>query len=307
MKKLIFLLPFLISVTVFGQNNVQKSADSTFAGKKCGLAINSVYIDNTKMSISQNLHDLFGQRSFSNNNNNEGMMHQGRPGMNTGNSMMNVSQINVGVSFSPYCKKLGDYNRKLELKFGLSFASGGWGAKRTEESATKAGDVFISPNGTIFSDTVSLTTTRNSYEMNVLGLDVAFLGRTSQERLVSLFAGVGLNMGFSITSDLKTVIHNTQDIEYTIDGYEISGQENNYFNHAQKTDESEIKTANSFMLRVYAPFGLDLRLSKKHKILSKFHIYMQGQLGADYQQLTDGSKNFIRPSVGMGLGLKYKF
>jgi len=304
MKKLIFLLPVLISVTVFGQNNVNKPADSTVAGKKCGLGINSVYIDNTKMSIPQNLHDLFGQRSYSNNSD---MMHKGRTGMNTSNSMMNVSQINVGVGFSPYSKKLGDYNRKMELKFGLSFASGGWGAKSIEESATKAGEVFISPNGTIFSDTVSLTTTRDTYEMNVLGVDFSFLGRTSQERLVSLFAGVGMNIGFSITSDLKTVIHNTQDLVYSIDGYEISGPENNYFNHAEKTDESKIKTANSLMLRVYAPFGLDIRLSKKHKILSKFHIYMQGQLGADYQQLTDGSKYYIRPSVGMGLGLKYNF
>jgi len=305
MKKLIFLLPVLISVTVFGQNNVHKPADSTVAGKKCGLGINSVYIDNTKMSIPQDLHDLFGKASFSNNNN-EGM-HKGRSGKNNGNNMMNVSQINVGVGFSPYSKKLGDYNRKMELKFGLSFANGGWGAKSIEESATKAGDVFISPNGAIFSDTISLTTTRDAYEMNVLGLDVSFLGRTNQDKQLSLFAGIGLNAGFSITSDLMTVIHNTQDIVYTIDGYEISGPENNYFNHAEKTDMSEIKTANSLMLRVYAPFGLDVRLSKKHRILSKFHIYMQGQIGADYQQLTDGSKYYIRPSVGMGLGLKYKF
>ena len=304
MKKLIFFLPVLISFAVFGQTNVIKPADSTVTGKKCGLRINSVYIDNTKMSIPQNLHDLFDQHSFTNNTD---MMHQGRMGMNTSNNMSNVSQINVGVGFSPYSKKLGGYNRKMELKFGLSFANGNWIAGSNEKSVTKAGEVFTSLNGTIFSDTVSLTTTRDAYNMNVLGADVSFLGRSSQEKQVSLFAGIGLNLGFSVTSDLKTVIHNTKDIVYTMDGYEISGPENNYFNHAEKTDKSEIKTANSFMLRVYAPFGVDVRLSKKNNILSKFHLYLQGQLGADYQQLIDGSKYFFRPSAAMGLGLKYNF
>lgn len=304
MKKLILFVAFLAALNSFGQTYTPKPSDSVSSKKKCGLGISSIYIESGKISVSQGFKDFFSSETFGQK---QDKMNTGKHGMlKDGNGMMNVSQITIGAGFSPYSKKLGDYNRKMEINFGLSFASGSWVASRYNESFTKPGENFISSTGTINSDTISLTNVRDSYEMSVFGIDISFLARTSQEKSVSLFAGAGINTGFSISSSMKSVIKNTQDIVYSLDGYEIGSPVNN-FSHAEKTDIIKSGTAKSFLLGVYAPFGIDFRLSKKHKVFSKLHLYLKGQFGAEYQQIVDGSKYYIRPSLGMGTGLKFRF
>ncbi len=304
MKKLILFVAFISALNSFGQTYTPQSSDSISSKKKCGLGISSLYIESGKISVSQSYKDIFAGGTFNQKQDN---MNTGRHGMvKDGNSMMNISQINIGAGFSPYSKKLGDYNRKMEIKFGLSFARGSWVAGSHNESITKSGENFISSTGTINSDTISLTSVRDAYEMSILGIDISFLARTSQEKSVSLFAGAGINTGFSFSSVMKSVIKNTQDVVYSIDGYEIGSPEN-YFSHAEKTDITKSGTAKSFILGVYAPFGIDFRLSKKNKVFNKLHIYLKGQFGAEYQQLVDGSKYYIRPSLGMGTGLKFRF
>lgn len=304
MKKIILFVAFMAALNSFGQTYTPRPSDSVSSKKKCGFGISSIYIESGKISVSQGFKDFFNSETFFQKQDN---MNTGRHGMlKDRGGMMNVSQITIGAGFSPYSKKLGDYNRKMEINFGLSFASGSWVASRYNESITKPGENFISSTGTINSDTISLTNVRDSYEMSILGIDISFLARTSQEKSVSLFAGAGINTGFSISSSMKSVIKNTQDVVYSIDGYEI-GSPVNYFSHAEKTDIIKSGTAKSFLLGVYAPFGIDFRLSKKHKVFSKLHIYLKGQFGAEYQQLVDGSKYYIRPSLGMGTGLKFRF
>jgi len=304
MKKIILFVAFMAALNSFGQTYTPRPSDSVSSKKKCGFGISSIYIESGKISVSQGFKDFFNSETFFQKQDN---MNTGRHGMlKDGNGMMNVSQLTIGAGFSPYSKKLGDYNRKMEINFGLSFASGSWVASRYNESITKPGENFISSTGTINSDTISLTNVRDSYEMSILGIDISFLARTSQEKSVSLFAGAGINTGFSISSSMKSVIKNTKDVVYSIDGYEI-GSPVNYFSHAEKTDITKSGTAKSFLLGVYAPFGIDFRLSKKHKVFSKLHIYLKGQFGAEYQQLVDGSKYYIRPSLGMGTGLKFRF
>lgn len=303
MKKIFVLPVLLLALNIYGQN-VNSDTNTNLVNKKCKLAVSSIYLENTRMIISQSLGDLFDFDKFSFADNN---IQTSKHDMGGSSSFMNVTQINLGAGFSPYCKKIGDYNRKMEIRFGFNFERGDWAAGTKSISVVSAGDNFISPSGVINSDTIDLTQIHNYYTMNVIGIDISFLARSNQEKTVSLFAGAGLNAGFSITSRYLTITKNTIDVIYSMDGYEINGNDFNYFNHAEQTDRNSSNSVKSVLVRLYVPFGVDFRLSKKHKVFNKFHLYLKGQLGADYQQLVDGSDNFFRPSVGMGMGLKYRF
>ena len=90
-----------------------------------------------------------------------------------------------------------------------------------------------------------------------------------------------------------------------IDGAEYSSYKT-YGNNYYSPDNRDVKTKNSIFIRTYIPFGLNIRLSKKHAILNQLNLFFQTKFGLEYQQIINDN-NYLRPFYGLGIGLKYNF
>ncbi len=300
MRNLIIVSLLLASFAGFGQS---KTENNNTSEKKGCLKINSIYLNANKYSIQD---ELFGsENSYHTDFQNFGMnnMHHKNDYYNMG-SMMNVSQINIGVGLSPYCKNLGDYNRKQEFRIALSYTHGIRNLTNYSETFPYAGETFISPNAVIISDTLKTKSISTAERLTEIGVDISYIFRTNQDKIVSLFTGVGINTGYAITSDLLTNISYKARIVYNIGGEKIDNGENT----SKKEPESTLGSVDpSILIRPYIPFGINFRLAKKHKFFSKMNLYIQGQGGMEYQQLLNGSDYYIKPLMSMGFGIKYTF
>jgi hypothetical protein len=289
----------------FGQNLNDKPAENKDSKKKCGLKLSSIYLNPNKYIISD---DFFNSSLFNNNDlqNYDMSQKHNKGGFGSMGSFLNVSQINLGVGFNPYCKKLGDYNKKQEFRVALSYTNGTRSLTDDSETIPYAGVSYVSTSGVIYSDTAKTTRTTTSEKLIELGVDLSYIFRTNQEKMVSLFTGVGLNTGYALISDLYTNISYSTIINYTINGNVINSDDNN--NISQKDPKKSLGSVNaSILLRPYIPFGINFRLAKTQKFFSKMNLYIQGQAGAEYQQLLDGSEYYIKPLMSMGFGVKYTF
>lgn len=299
MKKLIVLSLLIATIHGYGQNSSDKTTDLK---KKACMKLSSVYLNANKYSIQD---ELFNSNDYKYNNMQSfgyGNMHisgSKSPMMGSG---INVSQINLGIGLNPYCKKLGDYNRKQEFRVALSYTHGTRSLTDNSSTFPFAGETFTSPNNVMFSDTLKTKRITTSEKLTELGFDLSYIFRTNQEKLVSLFTGIGLNTGYAIVSDLITNTSYKAKIVYYIDGEEISNDDN----ISKKDPESKLGSVDkSILLRPYIPFGINFRLAKTHKFFSKMNLYIQGQAGAEYQQLLNGTDYYIKPMVSMGFGIKY--
>jgi hypothetical protein len=298
MRNLIIISLLLATIAGFGQT---KTENNTGPEKKGCMKLNSIYLNANKYSIQD---ELFGSDNYNNNDflgfDMSKMYHKGD--YNSMGGMLNVSQINIGVGLSPYCKKLGDYNKKQEFRIALSYTRGTRSLTDYSETFPYAGETFVSPNGTINSDTLKTKSITTSERLTELGVDLSYVFRTDQKKVVSLFTGVGLNTGYAITSDLLTNTSYKARIVYNIAGDKFDGSDN----ISKKEPESELGSVDaSILLRPYIPFGINFRLAKTHKFFSKMNLYIQGQAGMEYQQMLNGSDYYIKPLMSMGFGIKY--
>lgn len=283
-----------------GQNsNEQKSRLKIFS---ISVSFNSLLVKNRSSDFEEFKKLAKNNSNFFNSN------------LNTYSSYSNllfaVSQINVIVGFSPYNSKSESYYNKRELKLGIGYNSGVRRSFNFFRNIEIPGDTFTSSNNNIiYLDTLIYSNYDYFEVIDELEIGITYLYKTDPEKRISLHTGYGIGLGFSIYSGLNSSNYDDTSLVFTtiIDGTEYSSYkayDNNYYSSDNR--DRNVKTKNSVFIRTYIPFGLNIRLSKKHDILNQMNLFFQTKFGFEYQQIIDDN-NYLRPFYGFGIGLKYDF
>jgi hypothetical protein len=173
-------------------------------------------------------------------------------------------QKNVGLNleFSLFSKSTNTYRTNQSLRIGL------WYQKRTLNALFNAQNKYQNID-TLLSDYDSTYIYRrtNDYDNSLLthqikctSLDVSYLFRSNQESQLSVFGGIGLNLGFTNTNYLKSESRTGKSEFFTTALKSDSNAVNSSFFDEIETQETNLKTA--FYKSIYFPAGLSLRLSK---------------------------------------------
>ena len=111
--------------------------------------------------------------------------------------------------------------------------------------------------------------------------DFSLIFRSGYLLGLSLFGGVGMNMGYSIENKLRvrSVSSNRLESVSPFNGREILSF------HSPETIEELVPVAGSFSFTLYIPAGIDMRLSSQSELLGRVHFYYEVRLGYAYQSM----------------------
>ncbi|MGJ8661190.1 MAG: hypothetical protein ACSHXL_04065, partial [Bacteroidota bacterium] len=118
-------------------------------------------------------------------------------------------------------------------------------------------------------------------------MDLLF--RFRPEKRFTFYSGIGV--GITATTNRKAEITrrsgNFSEVYTSI----IDSNDNNYSSDYYQEQSGEVVAQESYKLKTgysfysYIPFGLDLKLGSKDNLLSKFHLYTEGQLGVRFSDV----------------------
>ncbi len=208
----------------------------------------------------------------------------------------------IGIQFLR--KDKTDYHKNVNLRIGLYYANStmSTGAVYSEQQSSQ--DTLVSiENGQIsYID----STIRESYGMYYSGrqfsLSTSLIFRTDTERRLTLYGGLGINLGLSLHT--KTHIYHSQI--YQIDTTDEQGYTNSDYIISTENNpgQESFENKSALITQVYLPVGIDLRLSNKNNFLKSFHIYSEANAGLVVTRIPEiGAMG--KSSLSYFLGLRY--
>ncbi len=209
----------------------------------------------------------------------------------------NQVELNMGLSFLN--NKTGFYDPSRELIVGISYNSFRSNiAHYSRDAGISALDTFQSSSGDIiYTETSGGERLDYHATSEYLLLNVSYLFKTDRNKRLSMFSGIGTEIGHSISRTYDASYYNRDLISYKkSNGESISSEVISY-----DQDFEAASVESSTLARLYVPIGINLRLSKKWAILESMSIFLQAKLGVQYET---GSNN-LRTLSGYGLGVRY--
>ena len=123
---------------------------------------------------------------------------------------------------------------------------------------------------TLYLDSLSFQGMSAYHYTKELKLDIAYLFNTGDKYLLSLFGGIGAQIGFSHYSSLKNYSHSNEASLYTtknsedVSSWDFTNQNTTY------TQERN-GTKSMFTTAIYTPIGVNLRWGHHHKLYKRIH------------------------------------
>jgi len=132
-------------------------------------------------------------------------------------------------------------------------------------------------------------------KIHQIKLDMLF--RFRPDKRFAFYSGIG--MGVALTANRKVDVVKSKGsysevTSFIVDSSASSGQNSNYTNgnsyyHHQYEEEEvareSFKLKNGYSFFAYVPFGVDWRIGNKSKVLKRFHLFTEGQIGARFSDV----------------------
>lgn len=136
-----------------------------------------------------------------------------------------------------------------------------------------------------------------------LGLDFAYLFYTNPNGRWSFYTGFGAELGIGFNNKLNIVQTSYSGTSYNSNYYApyINDYETNFY------EEETYNQNNTYYGRLYAPIGLDFRISKKHEFWKRMHLY------TEFKPMVEIKSNELKdvqfnPGFGWStFGLRFEF
>lgn len=308
MKKLILILVVLVGFGLNGMSqNDTVSTKASGSKKTCCMKFSSLSVDMASLKY-RTLHNT--DKDFDPMKDNNGNFNMGK-----GNSMMNGNngtsttgkEMTFEMGFNPYCKKLGDYNKKQEFVFGFFYSGSDLANQNSEKFSSTVGDTFSFHQVLYQNDTMIRSRSDYRESANVLGVTAKYLFKTDPERRFSLFTGIGLKFACTVTS--RVYKRNSEDTAVVINYYNVKPNFG-LFDDANNIGTSDTwyrgKAETTLFTSVFAPFGVNMRLCKKKEIWNQMNIFMQGIVGLELETKVKGGTH-LNPFMGCSMGFKFDF
>ncbi len=303
---LLFIFLFAFSLSNYGQNVTNPSTPVPEKKKHC-LTMSSLNISNQTNNYKTD-EDHRDQGNLEQNGPPQNKPNDGFQGMKKDHGFSNSNSrkfLSLEIGFNPYSKKLGDYNRKREFLIGLFYSGSDLVNRNSTEFTSRPGDT-LSFNSVMYqTDTLSKTHHTFRKEADVLGLSFQYLYKTDPEKMISLFTGYGMNVGYTINSRIYE--RNSKDSVVALNFYNALTNYSNFENSPRLGSEETIVSKNAdptLITSVYIPFGLNMRLCKTKEIWNQLNLFVKGVVGLE-ADINFGHNTHFLPYMGCSMGFKF--
>lgn len=126
-------------------------------------------------------------------------------------------------------------------------------------------------------------------------LDISYIHSLPEERLMRMYAGLGLLVGLSYNSKVNIKYYERQG---------VSGNPNSINNYLEQSEEFLLK--NKFISTLYVPIGFDFRLGKKSDFWKLIHLFAEIRPAMTLQNVSM-NKTVFKLSSNSNVGIRLSF
>jgi hypothetical protein len=219
----------------------------------------------------------------------------------------------VNLGLTPYSKKLGKYRDNRELRITIGGNTGVRNTFNYYDNNTFVVDTFqsVSGNELVYADSSIYTNYYYELVFTEMNIGLSYLFKTDVNRRVHFYAGAGFNYGISLKSSVSRHEYIDRSIYYYNQYNKPSEDEAGFYGivddhgYSDSFAETKLKSTMQFV-RVYIPFGLSLRLSKKpQSFFNHVDLYTEFDPGVEFQIVGSGL-SYVNPYFGFAfIGFNY--
>lgn len=283
----------LLSVILLLNTLVATSQESS--GK---FKIQSFYFSIDNLHFKDNYTDLNELRTLVTNN--EEIFDVNLDGFNYSSGIQNYQrELNIAVGILP-----NKHDKNQEIVLGLNYQFGYRSNLHYFKERVIPADTSIISDISIISDTSIQTSYSFRLEIVEFGLNLTKLYKSDPDKKISLFAGFGAAVNYSLFSNIEAQYFIDTSLLYYVNNNQIYQTEINHPIY----DDSYFKFADSkssISLKPYIPIGISCIVSKKHVGLNQIQLFVHSKFGMEYQYVFN-HKNYLRPFIGIGGGIRYQ-
>jgi hypothetical protein len=210
------------------------------------------------------------------------------------------ASLTTGFVF--YNKRKKDLSNRYELKLGLSYQKRDEQQFRLENTEQIPFDTLISNSSpdVYYIDTVRSQTVEYKYNKSQLSGHVVFTIHSLQNRILSLYTGIGLSAGFNTEQSVEASYRFKQSFE---DQFHHSHNYNPELD--LNTYEKELtKIKGGYIIMAYVPLGTQVRFSHSRKgYVTRFALNAEVDIGFKKEQFPN--KELLSDFRCLQLGLKF--
>jgi hypothetical protein len=204
------------------------------------------------------------------------------------NSIVSSSRFDLFASFKMFSKKKGDYNKNRILRLGIFYQPYQYQQSNNVKTDTIATDTFLNHYAYYEAYTP------------LLGLDADYIFTTDADKWVSVYAGIGAAVGFSVHPQVAETYGTMKGIQY----YDtIQDPYYPLYNFSVLSNTQNVyQGVSSMLLEAQIPVGINFRLAE---ILN---IYFEATAVFADQFYLKGNSSFSNPinlqgAIGLQLNL----
>jgi len=194
-----------------------------------------------------------------------------------------------------------------ELLVGISYMSGDQRSFEFNKSSHIRTDTLHVMDYTFYVDSTYHSSLKYTENVQEMGINISYIYKTAQDRKFSLFAGYGINAGYSTYSRLVYTAEQDSNQELVLQN---DPNKNNHYNNndniSKESSEKYFDSDPSFFFRAYIPFGFNLKLSKKNPFWNHVSLLVNCQFGLVYRNISNDISYtrvyFSFPGVGLKVG-----
>ena len=213
------------------------------------------------------------------------------------------SALSAQTGWKLFNPKTQSYRNKVSLRLGFNFLRGSSLSSNWYQNESFTFDSLTSSQNDliIYRDSVYNRNFSANYQSTQFRLDAAMVWKSSSEKRLQVWGGLGINAGISLNSIVDVNFIDSGRIVTYDNNNEVFYQQGDYFASGSLRERSS--TRNNFGFSAYVPLGISFRIGNKSELLRRFHLVFEARPGLNATVIR-GLNSTWNPSFQYGIGLK---
>jgi hypothetical protein len=198
--------------------------------------------------------------------------------------------------------KFGCQSKFSEARFGIYHSRMGVSSQNYSYSTRTSIDTTTVPGGTLITDSVFHSAYTYNWYSQVLSLEAAWIARTNPSRILSFYAGFGMNFGAGFNGIIENSFFENGYYLHVGTGEASAAYVSGYTTYTDITER--FRAPGFFFTTANIPVGMNIRLGKRNPVLR--HVVLQCEYQGQLQMLfPSGADSQLRSASGFIGGIKW--
>ena len=155
-------------------------------------------------------------------------------------------------------------------------------------------------------DSISYSNINMFYDSKQLNIDASLLFSSSSKYMFSFFAGVGISVGASVTSNTSISTYHDYYFQTKNNTDSYSNQYYNGLGYSSNNKTDLVYNKTNFSYAAYIPLGLDLRMSNRHLFWKQVHLFYEMRPSLNILYIPE-TQSYVSTRWVHGFGLKIQW